>query len=234
MTNKGRPLSGWSLPLWMCCLSLFIAGCGAKRGELEALSPSPVAHFSYSVSGSSAIFANDSLRVVVTPLSRYRSHNQPPLVKAILNSGHTVFSISLDNLSDNKIIYNPSFSHIVDNRLGYKRPLDFTDLYFQVREMEHGEAQMRKMRGRFYDLAETVQPGRRVEKLLIFPPLEDKSTRATLTMQEVYVGMETIKLTFPFELAPLPVTPGSQRGQVKGGRPLIMNSFYRLSSVRAL
>ncbi|MFQ5329672.1 MAG: hypothetical protein ACE5D4_06770 [Thermodesulfobacteriota bacterium] len=214
MTIQGRLLSGWYLPCWILCLALVIVGCGgcgAKHGELEILSPSPTPLPSYSVSRHSTIFADDSLRVVVTPLSRYRSHNQPSLVKAILNSGHTVFSISLDNLSDSKIIYNPSFSHIVDNRLGYKRPLDYTDLYFIVREMEHGEAQMGKMRGRFYDLAETVQPGKRVEKLLIFPPLEENSTKAALTMEEVYVGTETMKLTFSFALASLPITPEASR-----------------------
>ena len=170
MTIKGRLLQGCSLPLWIICISLMIVGCGAKRGELEILSPSRVAHSSYSVSGNSAIFAADSLRVVVTPLSRYTSHNQPSLVEDILTSGHTVFSIAIDNLSDRKLIYNPSFSYVADNRLGYKRPLDYTDLYFIVREMEHGAERMRKMRGRFYDRNETVRPGKRIEKLLIFPP----------------------------------------------------------------
>jgi hypothetical protein len=207
MTIKRRSPRGWFLPIWILCLSLMIIGCGAKHGELESLSPTRVAHSNYSVSGNSAIFAAGSLRVIVTPLSRYTSHNQPSLVKSILNSGHTVFSIAIDNLSDRKLIYNPSFSYVADNRLGYKRPLDFTDLYFIVREMEHGAERMRKMRGQFYDRNETVQPGKRIEKLLIFPPLEEHSTKATLTMQEVYVGTETMQLTFPFALTPLPVSP---------------------------
>jgi hypothetical protein len=207
---NAKPLRGWSFPLWILCLFLMIVGCGgcgAKRGELEILTPSTISLSSYSVSRNSAIFADDSLRVVVTPLSRYSSHNQPSLVKDILKSGHTIFSIAIENLSGKKIIYNPSFSHIVDNRLGFKRPLDYTDLYFQVREMEHGEERIHKMKGRFYDLAETVPSGHRIEKLLIFPPLEERSTKASLTMAEVYVGTETIKLTFPFTLTPAPVTP---------------------------
>jgi hypothetical protein len=195
-----------SFPLWILFLSLMIVGCGAKRGDLEILTPSTIALSNYSVSRNSAIFADDSLRVVVTPLSRYSSHNQPPLVREILQQGHTIFSVAIENLSDKKIIYNPSFSHVADNRLGFKRPLDYTDLYFQVRSMDKGEERLKGMRGRFYDLAETVSPGKRIEKLLIFPPLEERSTKASLTMAEVYVGTETTKLTFPFALTSAPVT----------------------------
>jgi hypothetical protein len=128
-------------------------------------------------------------------------------VKDILKSGHTIFSIAIENLSDKKIIYNPSFSHVVDNRLGYKRPLDYTDLYLLVRALDSDAERLKRMKGRFYDLAETVPSGHRVEKLLIFPPLEERSTKASLTMAEVYVGTETMKLTFPFALTPAPVTP---------------------------
>ncbi|MEE9591867.1 MAG: hypothetical protein V3W26_05075, partial [Thermodesulfobacteriota bacterium] len=48
------------------------------------------------------------------------------------------------------------------------------------------------------DLATTVMPGESAAKFLIFGRLQEESNRATLIMDEVYIGTETIALRFPF------------------------------------
>jgi len=187
------------LPLSLLCLFLLLGGCASKN-EPRVLLPASVALPHYSTSDKTGIFSNDSLRVTATPLSMDNSLRHPLLVRELLKMEHPVFSITIENLSDKKVIFNPDFSSATDNRLGFRRPLDHTDLFFLVRSMEGGGKLLKNMKGRFYDLTETVPPGGRSDKLLIFKPFEEKSTKATLTMQEVYVGDETVQLTFPFLL----------------------------------
>jgi len=186
-------------PLALLCIFLCLAGCAAKS-EPRVMLPASAALPYYSTSGKTGIFSNDSLRVTATPLKAHDSPGQPLLVQKLLEREHPVFSITIENLSDKKVIFNPDFSAATDNRLGFGRPLDHTDLFFLVRSMEGEEKLLKGMKGRFYDLTETVPPGGQSDKLLIFKPLEKRSTKATLIMQEVYVGDETVQLTFPFLL----------------------------------
>ncbi|MFQ5586697.1 MAG: hypothetical protein ACE5GF_07745 [Thermodesulfobacteriota bacterium] len=196
-------------PLFTLALSLVIIGCAAKGG-VQILLPAETDLTNYTASESSITFADDSLKIAATPRHPYTSIDHPSIVQALLKKGYPIFSITIESLSK-KIIYNPSFSIIIDNRLGFNRPLDYTDLYFLVRSMDDGEEHLKEMKGRFYDLAETVPPGNRVEKLLIFRPLEEKSSKATLVMQEVYVETETIKLSFPFRLTTEKELPAGKR-----------------------
>jgi len=186
-------------PLALLCLFLCLAGCAAKS-EPRVMFPASAALPYYSTSGKTGIFSNDSLRVTATPLKAHNAPGLPLLVRELLKRDHLVFSITIENISDEKVIFNPDFSAATDNRLGFGRPLDHTDLFFLARSMEGKEELLNGMKGRFYDLTETVPPGGQRDKLLIFKPLEERSTKATLIMQEVYVGNETVQLTFPFVL----------------------------------
>ena len=67
-----------------------------------------------------------------------------------------------------------------------------------VKEMER--TLNRELKGRFYDSNEIIRAGKKSKKFLIFTPFTKDGEKAELTFQEVYIGNETIKITFPFLL----------------------------------
>jgi hypothetical protein len=180
-------------------VSLIILGCAAEKG-LRTLFPSESGLSDYTISDNTVTFKNDFIIVEVSPLnSIYSNENQPYIyIMELLDQGFTIFSIKIENLSNEKIMYNPSFTTIIDNRMGYNKPLDYTDIYDLVRDRKDGEMILKRIQGKFYDLATTIIPGESAAKLLIFGRLEEKSSKATLIMQEIYIGTETIELRFPF------------------------------------
>src|SRR3990170_2833867 len=84
---------------------------------------------------------------------------------------YVLVEMGIENLSGKKVIYNPAMTSLRDDAMGYAKPLDFTDLY----AMNSGEkGGLTGFGSRFYDLSITLMPGKRVERLLAFRPLEAK------------------------------------------------------------
>lgn len=197
MNNTYKSPHSRLLYLWILFISLIIIGCAAEKG-LRSLFPSETGLSSYTISGSTITFSNSSLKVEVLPINPDYSDEINPFIMGLLGQGFTIFSIKIENISNEKVIYNPAFTAIIDNFMGYNKPLDYTDMYDLVRYRDDGEMILKKIQGQFYDLATTVMPGESAAKFLIFGRLQEESNRATLTMEEVYIGTETIALRFPF------------------------------------
>lgn len=197
MNNTYKSLRSRLLYLWILFISLIIIGCAAEKG-LRSLFPSETGLSAYTISGSTVTFSNNSLKVEVLPINPNYSDENQPFIMELLGQGFTIFSIRIENISNKKIIYNPAFTAVIDNRMGYNKPLDYTDIYNLVRYRKDGEMILKRIQGKFYDLSTTIIPGESAAKFLIFGRLEERSSKATLIMQEVYIGTETIALRFPF------------------------------------
>ena len=104
--------------------------------------------------------------------------------------------MEIKNLSEERLIYNPSRTALMDNAMGYKKPLDYTDLY--MLERDTGADLIQGLKGRFYDLDVTLFPGEGVSRFLIFRPIDEGGTKAVLVLRAVYIGMDTVDIKLPF------------------------------------
>ncbi len=119
------------------------------------------------------------------------------LVKDLHKEEYLLLRLVIRNDSDFNIIYNPALTTFKGGRLGYKKPLDYTDLYSIFRSTME-DTDTRDYKEIFYDLSITIRPGDRSSRLLAFKPANKKVRKGELTIQNLYVEKEIINFNFPF------------------------------------
>jgi len=186
-------------PLFLLLLMLAACSHSAPTGPLY-LYPEEVRAPGYSRTVDGVTFEGEGISVSIRPLKE-KGEAGSTLVDELLGKGFVVLLMEIENTSDKKrIIYNPSYTALMDSLMGYRKPLDFTDIYELSMGFE-GDARLRReLKGRFYDLNETVLPDSVTKKLLIFRPLEGSARKAKLMLKMIYVGMDTMDLTFQLTL----------------------------------
>ncbi len=184
--------------LCLLIVATILSGCAQKpTGPLylhPAFSPDP----RYSVKSGGAVFKDNRIRVWARPVSR--AEGLPALLKRLIDEDYRIFVLGIENISNEKVIYNPSRTALMDNALGYRKPLDYTDLYMSERNKDMGL--VHELRGRFYDLDVTLAPGEKVSRYIIFKPVAEGSTKAVLVLKALYIGTDTVDVKLPFTLEP--------------------------------
>ena len=195
-------------------LLVAVAGCGslgeskkkdAPRGII--LTPAPASAKGYYHNMDTAVFENKSIRITISqtqPIKGDASSSKPGLLAALGNAGYLFLRMDIDSLGDKGVIYNPSHTSFLFGPMDYKKPLDYTDLYRIARMLYPDtppERSTSTLRGAFYDLNTTIRPGGSSSKLLLFRPVKEKTRSAALTLQELYIGTDTIGVTFPFKVS---------------------------------
>ncbi len=149
----------------------------------------------YLKTGLEGVFQNKSLRVAASIIKD--TEGGPGLIGELLGKKYVVIRLDIENRSSAKVIYNPTHTVLTNDALDYRKPLDYTDLY-DIKGSS-GERELAQLRGRFYDLTVTLLPGERSSRLLIFEPMSKGVKKAELSIKEIYIGTDTIRVSFPFE-----------------------------------
>ncbi len=180
------------------------AGKSAPKGP-KFLFPKSARGAIYAEIGQTVVYETEDARLSLTVLTDKREIDSP-FIGRLLDSGYIVFRMRITNRSGiKKVIYNPSHTALMDNRMGYKKPLDYTALY-EIAMRSGEELKIRKeLTGKFIDLNENVGPGKSSSKFLLFPPLSDGATSAKLMMKLIYIGTDTVSLTFPYYYKPIEI-----------------------------
>lgn len=164
--------------------------------------------------GGAGVFEGEKFRIEAMPLrprDTAGTTGLPALFGELLAENYPVLKVTIENRSEEKLIFNPTLASLMDNEMEYRKPLDYTGLYDIVRKKEGEkppEVELARLKGKYYDLNETVPPGGKTSKLLIFKPLSERGKRAVLKIREIYVGTEARSLAFPFRM--LEVEKGHQ------------------------
>ncbi len=183
------------------CLLQFIAGCMSAKGK-KVFSPGRPELPGYSVANGKFVFRNGPVMFTVIPVTTEDLEKSHPFFAELPEYGFTLFRMEIYNNSEDNVIYNPAFTALLDRRMEYSKPMDYTDMYDLLRARVDAGTILSQVEGRFYDLAVTVKPGENVSRLLIFRRFEEERGRAELRLEEVYVGTNTISMVFPFVLKP--------------------------------
>ncbi|MBI5469255.1 MAG: hypothetical protein HY891_09000 [Deltaproteobacteria bacterium] len=191
---------------------LFVAqGCAHKPDVKLFMYPDDKGSEGYSRKADQGVFENKSIRVTVRKIGDSDDEGlSQEVIAHLLKKDYLIFRMEIENTSRHRAIYNPSFTTFTDDAMDYGTPIDYTDLYDMAegvweKEAKDGEKKpfsMNGLKGLFYDLATTIPPGGKTSKLLIFKPISTDCTKAALTLSELYIGTETIRVIFPFVFKP--------------------------------
>jgi hypothetical protein len=158
------------------------------------------------------VFEDGVIRVSVrqVTIEEFKPGDFPQMLNSLIKKGYVLINLEMRNYSGERLIYDPVHTSLTDDSMDFRRPLDYTDLYdIIVAEGESGAADpaagsvekaLSPLKGKFYDLAVTLQPGQRVSRLLIFRPLAEGGEKADLTVRDIYVGTKSVDLSFPFDV----------------------------------
>jgi hypothetical protein len=147
-----------------------------------------------------SVFENDLLRISVRQLNHLNKTYSGDFLKKLHDQNYIFLEMEIENKSDELIIYNPAHTAFLAGSIDYKKPLDYPDLYQIARNNTQAapELQLSKIRNLYYDLNTSVQPNSAISKIFIFYPVKDISRSGKLMIRELYIGTETIDLTFLF------------------------------------
>jgi hypothetical protein len=157
----------------------------------------------YSVTQGAAVFESNLIKITVRPLRPWENATGSAFIEELLEKNYVILKMAIENRSREKTLYNPTHTSLMDNEMEYRKPMDYSDLYDAVRGREKGksrEGELKGLKGLYYDLTATIPPGEAQSKLLIFPPLSEKGKRARLRIKELYIGTDTISISFPFSM----------------------------------
>jgi len=188
-----------------CLLSTVLTGCSATIKEHVSVKPIQTSLPGYSISGQRITYSNQDIKLSILPLNPPetrkilidKAHNNP-LAEILTRPQYMVFLLDIENLSRAKIIYNPALTALHDSEMGFHKPLDYTDLYSLAGSLQNPEHTLNNMKGLFYDLSVTLEPGQQTSRLLLFSGIEEVIDKLMIEMKEVYIGTSTITLSFDF------------------------------------
>ncbi|MBI3752644.1 MAG: hypothetical protein HY266_01195 [Deltaproteobacteria bacterium] len=167
--------------------------------------PMPAASPEYNISGRKITFSNKDVKISLLPLKPSEVKKMlagkdanNPLAEILAAPQYLVFRLDMENSSKAKIMYNPALTTLFDNTMGVHKPLDYTDMYSLVESSPTPESRLNKMKGMFYDLTTTLEPGQRSSRLLLFSGMDEEASEITITMKEIYIGTSAIAVSFGF------------------------------------
>ncbi|GMR04261.1 MAG: hypothetical protein BMS9Abin23_0152 [Thermodesulfobacteriota bacterium] len=188
----------WRLTLLSFVLVLF-ASCAPKyKGDLF-LYPGKAATEGYSTSNYDMVFENKDVKFTVGQITT-SEESASFLVDDFLLMNYVLLRIRIENKTRYKIIFNPALVSLKDNKMGYEKPLDYTDFYQLSRDDNRFSRDISGLAKVFYDRTEIIKGGITRTKILVFPPFEKGVKKANLIIQGLYIGRENLDLTFPFVL----------------------------------
>ncbi|MFZ3073395.1 MAG: hypothetical protein WA162_09140 [Thermodesulfobacteriota bacterium] len=179
--------------LFMAILAILTVACSTAKTSNHAV-------FQLTNSPATAVYEKDSIKIAIySAVGADIAGNA--LLEKLLSRGYILLRMDIENKSTKKLAFNPAMSHLLAGAMDYKKPLDYPDLYQMLSTSDSSatpDAELRSIKGRFYDTNTVLKAGEKTSKLLIFLPLDPGSKNAMFTMHELYVGTEVVTVAFPF------------------------------------
>lgn len=189
------------LGIVLIAIAVFISSCASDPRGPTYLIPKAVTAKGYKALGDRATFEKDGLVISINVLKPEDEIVNKTFKE--LKDKHFIFmELTFMNKSDKLVVYNSSFTSLRGAKFDYRKPLNYTDLYTIVLGMDYDikkEKDLKKLNGKFYDHATRIAPKTTTKRYLIFAPNAKETYQAVLVMGEIYIGVNTLSVTFPFD-----------------------------------
>jgi len=162
------------------CATLFVS-CTAQQDVYsrpdEKYAPSASLHYEQDT----VRYKDSAIMIEVTYLSPhnldvyFQNFQGGKFMNPFTPSAHMVFAVTMENLSDGAINYNPGLTLFITEYDKPLRPKDYSSLYtdFEIVEAPDIDARMAAYKATCFDNSVLLQPGERIKKLLVFPLNKD-------------------------------------------------------------
>jgi len=114
---------------------------------------------------------------------------------------HMVFAVTMENLSDGAISYNPGLTLFITEYDKPIRPKDYTSLYTDFELVEAGDidTRMAAFKAACFDSSVLLQPGERIKKLLVFPRRSEAMYGGVMVFSSVYLDYKSRDIPIEFK-----------------------------------
>ncbi len=181
---------------------LIAAGCIPKYTGPLLFYPEKTESKDYSIKDKSLIFENKDVKITVKQITS-GEESSSFVIDDLLGMNFVLIRMEINNLNKKrKILFNPALTSLRDNKGGYRKPLDYTDLYQRSQTEKGFPEDLSDTAKVLYDLTAEVPGGITRSRILVFDQIEEGADRAELVIKNLYIGRESINLTFPFILKP--------------------------------
>ncbi len=205
-------LKDLGLMVVLCLLTALASGCAHHDTGPTFLFPGQYALEGYFAERDTVGY-EDSLVKITARQIRKKTALPSTLASELFNEGFVLVKMDITNKSRFRILYDPVVTSLRDSKMGYFKPLDFTDLYMLKLKNKGIKSTLEGAGDVFYDLAERIAPGGSSSKILIFPAFTEEADEAELVMKSIYVGKDILDLTFNFVIRPEDVGASTGAGK---------------------
>ncbi len=196
-----QPLKTMGELMALLIFTCLISSCAHHKVEKGFLFPGQYALEGYSTEGDAVVYEDSLIRITARQL-RTKSSLHKTLSRQLFDEGFVLVRMDITNKSKHRVLYDPALTSLRDSKMGYFKPMDFTDLYMMKLKKKGITASLTGAGDVFYDLGERLAPGKSTSKLLVFGALTENANEAELVMKSIYVGKDILDLTFNFLIQP--------------------------------
>jgi len=190
-----------AIALLLLIVTGLVYGCSHVEPATAYLYPGQYAIEGYSAEGEAVIYEDSSIKITARQI-RKKTSLVSPLSRELFNKGFVLVKMDITNKSIHRVLYDPALTSLRDSKMGYFKPLDFTDIYMMKIGKKKITSPLDGAGEVFYDLAERLAPKEVSSKILVFHALTEKANEAELVMKSIYIGKEILDLTFNFIIKP--------------------------------
>lgn len=112
-----------------------------------------------------------------------------------------VFAVEVENKGDKSVTFNPRMTNLLVGKANPVSATDYSSYYSDlvIADADHQEKRAEAFKVACYDSTETIEPGGRIRKLIVYPRREDMTGAAAIMFNGLYVGHEgrAIVITYP-------------------------------------
>ena len=200
------------LLLTVVTTAILLSACAGRGKGPLLLHPIPPESDGYTLNSGALEFEVPGMKVTARPLDwrlvekNYREREQisPFGPEEGAHSPYLFFSLLLENTSDQKKIDFSTFRVILYSRIAnLVTPLDVSDIYV----MRSGSPDLQERALSFqktcFDGPTVVYPNSSEERYLVFATPKGKSKKLTLSLSDIYLGLDSHDVKFLFEAFPV-------------------------------
>jgi len=188
-------------------LVMLIAGCVSTEYEMCVSPDKKQAGAAYEYEDCTVRYTSPDLSVEATHLPPnglalyYSAFKDGAYKNPFSPKGFLVFSLRLENKGKKTLTYDPKSTFIMTSGPNPLHVMDISSIYmdFEIARLEDARERMDAVKAACFDTMQVIEPGQRMQGLIVFQRRDDVGNGASLVLDGLYTGGEAQKVIMVFK-----------------------------------